>query len=136
MLVTVVVVFNNLDIESNLFLNVGESGYANLSVDRGVGISAVVLGTIAIGWGVVGESHQRQQSQDKGLITEKSVSQIVIIIISDFTLTYCNCWHTIPQVFTNHNSLNMASVSSLIYYRIKSCTILGVAKTLGDNHFQ
>ena len=136
MLVTVVVVFNNLDIESNLFLNVGESGYANLSVDRGVGIPAVVLGTIAIGWGVVGESHQRQQSQDKGLITEKSVSQIVIITISDFTLTYCNCWHTIPQVFTNHNSLNMASVSSLIYYRIKSCTILGVAKTLGDNHFK
>ena len=136
MLVTVVIVFNNLDGESNLFLNVGESGYANLSVDRGVGIPAVVLGTIAIGWGVVGESHQRQQSQDKGLITEKSVSQIVIIIISDFTLTYCNCLHTIPQVFTNHNSLNMASVSSLIYYRIKSCTILGVAKTLGDNHFQ
>ena len=71
MLVTVVVVFNNLDVENNLLLNVGESGYANLSVDRGVGIPAVVLGTIAIGRGMVGKSHQRQQSQDKGLITEK-----------------------------------------------------------------
>ena len=105
MLVTVVVVFNNLDGKCNLFLNIGESGHTNLSVDRGVGIPAVVLGTIAIGWGVVGESHQRQQSQDKGLITEKSVSQIVIITFSNFTLTYCNCWHIIPQVFTNHNSL-------------------------------
>ena len=100
MLVTVVVVFNNLDGKCNLFLNIGESGHTNLSVDRGVGIPAVVLGTIAIGRGMVGKSHQRQQSQDKGLITEKSVSQIVIIRISDFTSTYCNCWHTIPQVFT------------------------------------
>ena len=114
MLITVVVVFNNLDVENNLLLNVGESGYANLSVDRGVGIPAVVLGTIAIGRGMVGKSHQRQQSQDKGLITEKSVSQIVIITISDFTLTYCNCWHTIPQVFTNHNSLKW--LQFLVYF--------------------
>ena len=76
MLITVVVVFNNLDVENNLFLNVGESGYANLSVDRGVGIPAVVLGTIAIGWGVVGESHQRQQSQDKGLIKKYIIKLI------------------------------------------------------------
>ena len=46
MLVTVVVVFNNLDVENNLLLNVGESGYANLSVDRGVGIPAVVGGSM------------------------------------------------------------------------------------------
>ena len=64
MLITVVVVFNNLDVENNLFLNVGESGYANLSVDRGVGIPAVVLGTIGgsmvtIGGSMVGKSHQR-----------------------------------------------------------------------------
>jgi len=64
LLITVVVVFNNLDVENNLFLNVGESGYANLSVDRGVGIPAVVLGTIGggmvtIGGSMVGKSHQR-----------------------------------------------------------------------------
>ena len=67
MLVTVVVVFNNLDVENNLLLNVGESGYANLSVDRGVGIPAVVLGTVPVGGGVVGKSHKRQQSQDESL---------------------------------------------------------------------
>ena len=79
MFITVVVVFDNLDGEDDVFLNVGESGHANLSVDRGVGIPAGVGGGWGIGGGmmavcggVVGESHQRQQSQDKGLITEKN----------------------------------------------------------------
>ena len=67
MLITVVVVFNNLDGKGNLFLDIGESGHTNLSVDRGVGIPAVVLGTVPIGGGVVGKSHKRQQSQDESL---------------------------------------------------------------------
>lgn len=50
----------------------GESGHADLSVDRGVGIPAVDLWTICWGmmsvcWGMVGKSHERQKSQDKGL---------------------------------------------------------------------
>jgi len=76
--ITVVVVFDNLDGEDDLFLNVGESGHANLSVDGGVGIPAVVCWGWCIGWGMVAvcggmvsESCQRQKSQDKGLITER-----------------------------------------------------------------
>jgi len=62
--VTVVIVFNNLDVKGDGLFNIGESGHANLSVDRGVGIPAVVLGTIGgsmvtIGGSMVGKSHQR-----------------------------------------------------------------------------
>ena len=72
MFITVVVVFDNLDVEDDLFLNVGESGHANLSVDGGVGIPAVDLWTVCWGmvsvcWSMVGKSHERQKSQDKGL---------------------------------------------------------------------
>jgi len=47
----------------------GESGHADLSVDGGVGIPAVVLGTVSVTMrsGVIGESHQGQQSKDKSL---------------------------------------------------------------------
>ena len=51
----------------------GESGHADLSVDRGVGIPAVDLGTVCWGmvsvcWGMVGKSHGgKRKSQDKGL---------------------------------------------------------------------
>jgi hypothetical protein len=72
--VTVVFIFNNLDGEDNLFLNILESRYANLSVDRGVGIPAVVGG--GMDWdshwdmgngSILGKSHNGQQSKDKGL---------------------------------------------------------------------
>jgi len=72
--VTVVFIFNNLDGEDNLFLNILESRYTNLSVDRGVGIPAVVGG--GMDWdshwdmgnrSVLGKSHNGQQSKDKGL---------------------------------------------------------------------
>ena len=71
-MVTVVIVFDNLDVEDDGFVNSGESGHANLSVDRGVGIPAVVLGTIGggmpVGGGMVGKSHGgKRKSQDKGL---------------------------------------------------------------------
>merc|ERR1740123_1296726 len=51
----------------------GESGHADLSVDRGVGIPAVDLGTVCWGmvsvcWGMVGKSHRGQRkNHDKGL---------------------------------------------------------------------
>ena len=47
----------------------GESGHADLSVDGCVGIPAVVLGTVSVTMrsGVIGESHQGQQSKDKSL---------------------------------------------------------------------
>jgi len=53
----------------------GESGHADLSVDRGVGIPAVDLwsvcwGMVSVCWGMVGKSHERQKSQDKGLHNE------------------------------------------------------------------
>ena len=58
-MVTVVIVFDNLHVEGDGLVDGGESGHANLSVDRGVGIPAVVLGAVAVCGGMVGKSHQR-----------------------------------------------------------------------------
>jgi hypothetical protein len=72
--ITVVFIFNNLDGEDNLFLNILESRYTNLSVDGGVGIPAVV--GRGMDWdshwdmgngSILGKSHNGQQSKDKGL---------------------------------------------------------------------
>ena len=46
----------------------GEGGDTDLSVDAGVGVSAVVFGAITVRrGGMVGKGQQRQKSQDKGL---------------------------------------------------------------------
>jgi len=69
--ITVVFIFDNFDGEDDILLDIFESWHANLSVDRGVGIPAVVGGSMD--WdshwdsGVLGKSQSGQQSQDKGL---------------------------------------------------------------------
>jgi len=67
LIVAVIVIFDNLDGQCDGGDFGGESGHTDLSVDRGVGIPAVVLGTVPVGGGVVGKSHKRQQSQDESL---------------------------------------------------------------------
>jgi len=67
LVITVIVINDFLNSQFNGGHLGGESGHADLSVDRGVGIPAVVLGAVAVCGGMVGKSHQRQQSQDKGL---------------------------------------------------------------------
>jgi len=86
--ITVIGIYNNLDVKDDLFFNVGESGHANLSIDRGVGIPAVVCwgwgisrGMVTVGRGMVGKSHQRQKTQDKGLIIEKIENELIIKLL-------------------------------------------------------
>ena len=69
LVVTVVVVNDILDGQSDWGHFVGKSRYANLGVDRGVGISAVVFGSVSVcGSMMVSESHQGQESQDESLM--------------------------------------------------------------------
>jgi len=73
LVITVIVILYYLNIQGNGGGFGGESGHADLSVDRGVGIPAVDLGTVCWGmvsvcWGMVGKSHGGQRkSHDKGL---------------------------------------------------------------------
>ena len=68
LIVAVVVVHDVLHVQDDGGGLGGEGGDADLSVDAGVGISAVIFGAITISRsGVVGEGQQRQKSQDKGL---------------------------------------------------------------------
>jgi hypothetical protein len=67
LVITIVSILNDLNGQFDGGNLGGESGHTDLSVDRGVGIPAVVLGAVAVCGGMVGKSHQRQQSQDKGL---------------------------------------------------------------------
>ena len=73
LVITVIVILYYLNIQGDRGGFGGESGHADLSVDRGVGIPAVDLGTVCWGmvsvcWGMVGKSHGGQRkSHDKGL---------------------------------------------------------------------
>jgi len=68
LVIAVVVVNDVLDIQGDGGGLGGEGRDAHLSVDAGVGVSAVVFGAITIRrGGVVGKGQQRQKSQDKGL---------------------------------------------------------------------
>ena len=70
-LVVAVVVINDIfDSQSDRGHFVGKSWYANLGVDGGVGISAVVFGTVSTVCGsmMVSKSHQGQESKDESLM--------------------------------------------------------------------
>ena len=73
LVIAVVVVNDVLHVQSDGSGLGGEGGDAHLSIDAGVGVSAVVFGAITIRrGGVVGKGQQRQESQDKGLANIKS----------------------------------------------------------------
>lgn len=68
LVVTVVIVNYIFDSQNDGSDLVSKGWYTNLSIDRGVGVSAVIFGTISIrGSMVVSQSHQRQESQDESL---------------------------------------------------------------------
>lgn len=68
LIVAVVVIHNVLHVQDDGGGLGGEGGDTDLSVDAGVGVSAVVFGAITIRrGGVVGKGQKGQKSQDKGL---------------------------------------------------------------------
>ena len=74
-LVVTVIVINDIQyIQSYGGNSFGESGYANLSVDGGVGITAMVFGAITVVRSMVGQGHQRQKSQNKYLQKAENTS--------------------------------------------------------------
>jgi len=77
LIVTVVVVHDVLHVQDNGGGLGGEGGDADLSVDAGVGVSAVVFGAITIRrGGVVGKGQKGQKSQDKGLHGDLDETQV------------------------------------------------------------
>ena len=80
-LVVTVIVINDIQyIQSYGGNSFGESGYANLSVDGGVGITAMVFGAITVVRSMIGQSRSGKESQNKCLQRERKINILCLEI--------------------------------------------------------
>ena len=83
-LVVTVIVINDIQyIQSYGGNSFGESGYANLSVDGGVGITAMVFGAITVVRSMIGQSRSGKESQNKCLVQKERKINILRLEIPE-----------------------------------------------------
>ena len=80
LVVTVIVINNIFDSQSYGGNSFGESGYANLSIDGGVGITAMVFGAITVVRSMIGQSRSGKESQNKCLQKEPKINILCLEI--------------------------------------------------------